>query len=272
MTSNKIPVDVLRDILEYVDKAGLATMCQVNKICCSCSQDVLYRDICVETLLKASKVQQTLSQSTHLARTVRSFDSSFNGADMAMPMALQNMTSLRILKLRARFHMDIFDGCTFKLDSFNCARFAGHDDSIKKFLSSQPSLKTLTLHYAHTVSSPLEATCLPNLTRIHASFHWLPYLIPGRPLNEVIVIQPKVTRIGHSIDLSFFALSTTPIQKLTIDYYYLHPTPTHLLASFLPSLTHFTLTILSRYTVLKDEGVCGLFPYILIIGYLSNMA
>jgi hypothetical protein len=33
MPRNEIPVDILRDILEYVDKVGLATMCRVNKIC-----------------------------------------------------------------------------------------------------------------------------------------------------------------------------------------------------------------------------------------------
>ena len=55
MPRSEIPVDILLNILEYVDKAGLATICLLNKICCSCSQDLLYRDICVTT----PKVQQT---------------------------------------------------------------------------------------------------------------------------------------------------------------------------------------------------------------------
>src|ERR1700728_1471094 len=106
MSRSEIPVDVLRDILEYVDQAGLATMCRVSKICCSCSQDVLYRDIYVET----PRVHQTLAQSTHLARRVRSFDSNYD-YDPYLPMALRNMTSLRILKLFTAKSSDFFEGC-----------------------------------------------------------------------------------------------------------------------------------------------------------------
>jgi hypothetical protein len=246
----EIPVDVLRDILDYVDKADLPNMCLLNKICCSCSQNVLYRNICVKT----PKVQQTLAQSAHLARRVCSFDSSYEDADLAM--ALRNMTSLRTLKLLGEFHVDILDGCTFKLDSFECTYLDNCSEFFQNFLSSQPSMKsvTLPLDFDYTVSSPLEATCLPNLTRINAAFPWFPHLIPGRPLKEVIMVGS--TSHGHSIDWSFFTLSTTPIQKLTVDYSQLYPTPGHLLASFLPSLTHFTLTVWRYYTFFEYEGVC----------------
>jgi len=239
-------------------------MCLLNKICCSCSQNVLYRNICVKT----PKVQQTLAQSAHLARRVCSFDSSYEDADLAM--ALRNMTSLRTLKLLGEFHVDILDGCTFKLDSFECTYLDNCSEFFQNFLSSQPSMKsvTLPLDFDYTVSSPLEATCLPNLTRINAAFPWFPHLIPGRPLKEVIMVGS--TSHGHSIDWSFFTLSTTPIQKLTVDYSQLYPTPGHLLASFLPSLTHFTLTVWRYYTFFEYEGVCWL-SYI-NCWTLSNMA
>jgi hypothetical protein len=255
MPRNEIPIDVLRDILDYVDKADLPNVCLLNKIFCSYSQDVLYRDIDAQT----SKVQQTLAQSTHLAKKVRSFDSSYDEADLAM--ALRNMTSLRILKLSSAFRMDILDGCTFKLDSFECTFLDYHDESFLKFLSGQPSLKyvRLPLNFDKTVPSSLEATCLPNLTRILAKFSWLPYLIPGRPLNEVI--SDGWYSYGESTDLSYFTLSTTPIQKLTIDYSYLCPTPVHLLASFLPSLAHLTLIVWKYCTFFEYGEVCGL-PYI----------
>jgi hypothetical protein len=223
-------------------------MCRVNKICCSCSQDVLYRDIYDGN----PRVQETLAQSTHLARKVRSFHTCYKGSDLAM--ALRNMTSLRILKLPPEIHMDILDGCTFKLDSFECDFVYDRNGSYQTFLNSQPSLKYV--EFPLNFDTTLEATCLPNLTRIDATFPWLPCLIPGRPLNEVISYKHTVN--GDSIDLSFFALSTTPIQRLTFDYSCLHSTPGHLLASFLPSLTHFTLTIPSCYTFFKNEGVCGL--------------
>jgi hypothetical protein len=255
MPRSEIPVDVLQDILGHVDKADLATVCRLNKICCSCSQDVLYRDIDVKTP-KASGVQLTLAQSTHLARKVRSFDLLYTSSDLAM--ALRNMTSLRILKLSGLFHMDILDGSTFKLDSFGCSYLHNHGEYFPKFISSQPSLKyvLIPLDYGHIATS-VEPTCLPNLTRIDARFPWLPYLIPGRPLNEVNSIGSTSYEHSIDIDLSFFTLSTTPIQKLGIDYSYLFPTPVHLLASFLPSLTHFTLTVWGHLTFFLYEGVRG---------------
>jgi len=251
MPRNDIPVDVLLNILDHVDTAGLATMCRVSKICCSCSQDVLYRDIEVNT----RRVLQTLAQSTHLARRVRSFESCYDGPDLAM--ALRNMTSLRILKLPKKFDVDTLDGCTFKLDTLDC--YCLHNGSLRKFLSSQPSLRDVKfpIDADSTELSSLEATCLPNLTRINATFDQLPYLIPGRPLNEVIS-SDGCTCKKHSIDLSFFALSTTPIQKLTIDYSFIHPTPIHLLESFLPSLIHFTLSLKRHSISFDSEGVCGL--------------
>jgi hypothetical protein len=251
MPRSEIPVDVLRDILGHVNEAGLATMCLVNKICCSCSQDVLYRDIFVTRSRR--KVQQTLAHSTHLARRVRSFESCCDDPNLAM--VLRNMTSLRILKLLTGFHMENFDDCTFKLDSFECAYLTNNGESFLKFLSSQPSLKyaKLPVCLGYKVSS-LEATCLPNLTRVNAGFQWLPFIIPGRPLNEVISTGSN----EHPIDLSFFALSTAPIQKLTIDYSNLCSTPGHLLASLIPSVTHFTLTAGDRTYSLVYEGVCGL--------------
>src|ERR1700733_13479552 len=135
MPRSEIPVDVLLYILDYVDKADLATVCRVNKICCSCSQDVLYRDIYAKT----PQVHQTLAQSTHLARRVRSFESYYGNTYLAT--ALRNMTSLRILKLPNGVVMDSLDGCTFKLDSFECHQVHGSNESFPKFLSSQPSLK-----------------------------------------------------------------------------------------------------------------------------------
>jgi hypothetical protein len=261
MPRSEIPVDVLRDILDHVDKEDLATMCRVNKICCYCSQNVLYRNIRVNT----PKVQQTLAQSTKPARRVLPFE--LRCSDPYLAMALRNMTSLSRLKLWSAIDADILDGCTFKLDSFDCASLKLYGECFQNFLSSQPNLKCVNLppFFDYTMS-PLEATCLPNLTRINARFPWLPYLIPGRPLNEVI--SNGCTSYEHPIDLSFFTLSTAPIQKLGIDYSYLHPTPLHLLASFLPSLTHFTLTVGERVPFFRSEGYVD-FP-ILIFGYWTT--
>jgi hypothetical protein len=74
-----IPVDILRNILEHVDRAGLPKMCLLNKICCSCSQDVLYREI----LFPNTRVVLTLAQSTNLARRVRSFATIHSSPELA---------------------------------------------------------------------------------------------------------------------------------------------------------------------------------------------
>ena len=54
-----ILVEVLRIILEHGDTANLVTLCQVNKMCCSCSQDIFYREI------DRRRALQTFAQSTN---------------------------------------------------------------------------------------------------------------------------------------------------------------------------------------------------------------
>jgi hypothetical protein len=136
-----IPIDVLREILEHVDKKNdLATLCRVNKIVCSCSQDVLYREIEYEDAL----VIETLAQSTDLARRVRSFQHYDTFPELAT--ALRNLSSLRSLDLSGigdEYTIHILDGCTFKLDSFET--IFPNSESLQKFLNSQPSLTSLTI-------------------------------------------------------------------------------------------------------------------------------
>ena len=98
--SSNLPIDVLPMILKNLDKADLATMCLVNKVCCSFSQGILYRNIEICPF----QVCWTLAHSTHLARRVRSFRPIFRQSiesnevdDLAT--ALRNMSSLRILAL-----------------------------------------------------------------------------------------------------------------------------------------------------------------------------
>jgi hypothetical protein len=220
-----IPIDVLREILEHVRKADLATLCRVNKICCTYSQDVLYRDIGYVGAI------QTLAQSTDLARRVRSFV-----ADCVYPelgTALRNMSSLRRLNLDGFADVSILDGCTFKLDSFTC--YLPYSESLQKFLNSQPSLTGLTIGADRGPSPTFDERFLPNLTRVKVSPSWLGILIPGRPVTKVIVLSPSNT---DSTDLSVFTLSTTPIQILCIDFDMLYPKPVSLLASIFPSLVN----------------------------------
>ena len=234
-----IPIDVLREILEHVDKNDLATLCRVNKIVCSCSQDVLYRDL--EDV--DPDAIETLAQYTDLARRVRSFQHycSFMEPETALrnlATALRNMSSLRSLDIGGFDDepLSILDGCTFKLDSFNIAFL--YSESIQKFLNSQPSLTNLTIWGDYEPLAPFDESCLPNLTRVMAEHSWLGMLIPGRPVREV-----TVARYGDkdSFDFRIFTLSTTPIRKLKITFEMLYPTPGSHLASIFPSLEHLTI-------------------------------
>jgi len=251
MTS--IPVDILRNIMEHVDRAGLFKMCLLNKICCSCSQDVLYRDI----LYPNKSITLTLARSTVLARRVRSFHISGDYPELAT--ALRNMSSLRSLGLRRIGDESILDGCTFKLDSFSTT--LPNSESFQNFLNNQSSLTNLIILGDYEPMPPFDEKCLPNLTRVTALLPWLGILIPGRPVKEVIVLSPldidsivlsplDIDSIVlspldiDSIDLSFFTLSTTPIQKLWISYETLCPKPGSLLVSIFPSLVHLVVYVL----------------------------
>jgi hypothetical protein len=224
-----IPIDVLREILEHVDKNDLATLCRVNKIFCSCSQDVLYREIGYEDV----HAIQTLAQSTDLARRVRSFETQRSSPDPELATALRNMSSLRSLDFVFIDDISILDGCTFKLDSFTCS--FPYSESLQNFLNSQPDMTDMTFLKGCEPFLPFDERCLPNLTRVYAPPSWLSILIPGRPVREVLMFSPSSI---DDIDLSFFTLSTAPIQILDIHYDMLYPKPVSLLVSTFPSLVH----------------------------------
>jgi hypothetical protein len=71
MPSN-LPVDALPMILKNLDKADLIAMCRVNKVCCSFSQDIIYRNF-FDYHKNPPLIWRTLAHSTHLARRARSF-------------------------------------------------------------------------------------------------------------------------------------------------------------------------------------------------------
>jgi hypothetical protein len=230
-----IPVDVFRRILEHVGRADLAKMCLLNKICCSCSQDVLYR-------VMDGRIEgfacQTLAQSTHLAKRVRSFGINYEHPSLAE--ALRNMSSLRSLRIGFKYLKSptLLEGCTFKLDSLTVG--LPFDEPLRKFLNSQPSLTCVTFISYNEYLCPFEETCLPNVTRITAKSSCLSQLIPGRPVSEVTMLDHVSVNWSH---YNFFTLSTVPIWKLGIDYMSIQNTTLAPLALIFPSLTHLTLTI-----------------------------
>jgi hypothetical protein len=251
---DSIPVDILRNILEHVDTAGLLKMCLVNKICCSCSQDVLYREI--RTL--SNRICRTLVKSNHLARRVRSF--SLYGHDEELAIVLRNMTSLRSLTLTDFGSVSsLMDGCTFKLEYLFC--HYDFDESLHKFLCSQPGLTTLRNLATDRKVPELETTCLPNLTDVTAWFPHIPNLIRGRPVSDVTVIGDKSTFVFADCDFDYSVLSAAPIRKLSISYDLLFQTPAPIIASIPPSLVTFTVDI-SEHVVRSFEKEVGTLLYL----------
>jgi hypothetical protein len=232
---HSIPIEVLRMILEHVDKADLVTLCRVNRIFCSCSQDVLYRHINTDSIL----IIRTLAQSTDLARRVRSFECPRLDSTSELATALNNMSLLRTLSLGSLVYgnASFLDGCTFKLESFQSGSF--NYRSLRDFLNIQSSIIDVQFTWKLDNSVPFEDTCLPNLTQVVAYPSLLRILIPGRPVRSVIVYHSLYA--SNDCELSFFTLSTAPIQKLTIPCPFLFPKPGSLLVSLFPSLVHLTL-------------------------------
>jgi hypothetical protein len=187
-----ISVDILRNILEHVDRAGLLKMCLLNKICCSCSQDVLYRDIYSGN----NRICRTLVKSSHLARRVRSF--SLYAYDEELAEILRNMTSLRSLTLDDHGSVsNLMDECTFKLESLTY--YYDFDEFFHKFLCSQPSLTTLAIHAIDVEVPELKTTCLLNLTHVTAWFPRIPNLIRGRPVIHA-TMKGKIN-VSHQLRL-----------------------------------------------------------------------
>ena len=125
--------------------------------------------------------------------------------------------------------------------SFSCAA-SQFQQPLYRFLLGQPSLTVFSLMIFINIDDWPEfgATCLPNLTRVTAPFSKLPQLIPNRPLKEVITLGNALE--NNPTDLSFFTLSNSPIQKLTIDCSYLYPKSGQYLASIFSSLTLLKIT------------------------------
>ena len=175
------------------------------------------------------------------------------------------MTCLRSLTLLSfsNSSKSVLDGCIFSLDTFTC-EFT-FSESLLKFLRSQPSLREA--HFLTDFRSSelldFEPTCLPNLTRITAPYTWIPHILPGRPVSEVIA--KDYPRDGNPVDFSFYALSTVPIKKLAISYF-LFPNSERLLASIFPSLTHLEVNIYMK--LLPFQNVCVRFPLILFDNWI----
>jgi|SRR3984885_419906 hypothetical protein len=123
MTSN-VSIEVLQMILENVDKANL-----VNKIVCSCTLDIFYRDIHVHSdCLYRSQIYQKLARSTHLTRRICWFAVAFLDMFFGIPPETPSKTLGNIYSLRG--HSLLFHGYYSLILDF------GYDESLRNTFKS----------------------------------------------------------------------------------------------------------------------------------------
>jgi hypothetical protein len=259
-------------------------MCRLNKICCALAQPILFRDIRIQFHetedfdKRGFALCETLSQSPHLARCVRSF--SVRIYEILVPFGtmivetLEFLPSLRHLGLNVR---NDFTGqlngrtFSFKLESFSF--YLSYDTDLQNFLNSQPSLTTVDFKFhgprgfQNSPRLEFERKCLPNLTRVTAYCNDVEEIIRGRPVSEITCIGAP--RFHHNGTLDFFALSTAPIRKLAIDFQFLyHGAKPGQLRELFPSLAHLTLASYFRFSSMMSVRVSlrlyiRLFKYVL---------
>jgi hypothetical protein len=211
---SQIPVDIVLIILDNLDKSDIATMCRLNKHFCAFSQPILFRDIRIhirgiEDLYEGLSIKhdrglalcETLSQSPHLARCVRSF--SVRVIELYTTIATKIVETLEILPSLRHLGLNVYDDFnhllkgrtfSFKLESFSFN--LSYDTYLRDFLNSQPSLTTVDICFPASWENPrleFDRRCLPNLTRVTTLFIDAEEIIRGRPVSEITCIgEPDV--------------------------------------------------------------------------------
>jgi len=175
--------------------------------------------------------------------------------------AFPNMINLRRLSLGYGIDLNVLNGYTSALVSFACFE-CSQFKPLHRFLVRQPSVIDfkVTVYGVGDVWPELGVTCLPNLTRVTGPLSKLSQLIPKRPVKEVTSLKYYV----DSVDLSFFTLSASPIQKIVIDVIHLYPKSGQYLASVFPSFTY----LLIDADFYGEPIVCE--PHFLLITVIPN--
>jgi hypothetical protein len=248
MASHKLPVDVLYVILGHMDhdKAGLATLCLVNRVFKEASESVLYRRI-VMPLPAVSRVCMSLA-SDRLATHVRHFETSkqpgWKPRDarelLHMRAALRKMTGLRTLRIHFGGPLAwILDGCNFTgLRSMLCNLSCDHH--LAKFLRRQVQLTDVTLSSIHTLHFPchIDRSCLPKLKQISAEPAWLSMLVPYRPITSIDIWDFVETDTRAS---DWLLQSSSAVTSLSISESFLLSQGVACIASLVPQLRQLTV-------------------------------
>lgn len=174
------------------------------------ASDFLYRDISTVTgNPNVLSVCRTSTQSPDLAARVQRFEVSRPATEPFIQMdpdfvpigdVLLCPPNLRSLTLKvSRPCSYILAGCTFKIEEFTYFLVCNH--SFVYFLNGQPQSMAISLSRPRDGLN-IPPTCVPKLTKIHATISWLAELTPGHPVKEVI-FEGGFSTIPESFDMSF---------------------------------------------------------------------
>lgn len=267
----KLPLDILYSVLEHMDhdRAGLATLCLVNRVFREASESVLYRHI-VMPLPAVSKVCISLA-SDRLAAHVRHFETSkrpgWKPRDarelLHMRTALRKMTGLRTLRIHFGGPMAwILDGCSFTcLRSLLCNLSC--DCHLAQFLKRQTQLTDITLfstHTCHDVPCLIDQSCLPKLMQISAEPAWLKTLVPFRPVANIDIWEFVET---DTRETDWLLQSSAAVTTLSVSESFLLSRGVEHIGSLVPQLRKLTIKC-GTPDLFSDEvrAVCiRLFPH-----------
>jgi hypothetical protein len=238
-----ISLDILLEILSYVDTCDLPAICRLNKATSAFAQDALYREIKHRNALDACI---TISNNPVLATRVRSLDLTLiatSRSDLchkAISTALRKSVNLRALSIRfGPTGSSVLRRCTAKLVSFQCGFFC--NDDVVSFLNRQTELREITLSLPHSNEARhfVDKNALPHLKKLSAPLSWARKLVPGRPTDNITIR-------GYSwdpsdVDLDFLAFSTSSVRDLELDHSFLYNKSLSKMTTIFPAITNLKL-------------------------------
>ena len=188
------PVEVVDDVVHYLQNSDLVALSTINSYLYPIAQRWLYREITIDYSSNNLLVIFTLAQKPHLAHHVRKFSirlgSLLNSFYCLLRTALSNMTDLTFLDVfldhDASWIMRTRDDSTYhRLEHFASSFHIDHH--IVHFLQKANAL--LELEVDSLPPSPaipsLEPDALPMLSQFTGSSQAAQYVVPGRPVELI---------------------------------------------------------------------------------------
>lgn len=255
---SRIPADLLRFVFSYASRNDLASLSRVSPLFLQPARIALYSEIDLRDVDSSSRVDKCLAvmaSNRDLASLVRTFacrafpDAANDGGGVSSFMmvtfaiALTNMHQLHTLTL-PHFAAHLLHHTTFRLKTLTVLSESLTEDEISQltsWLPTQPTLVSLSLpnlvsHFPpssitiitptlippdktdDTIASVTVPHTLPNLSHLHAPTSLVPVLVPGRPVQTVLLNIHATLYDGlkPSAVMQSLAKSTGPLKYLTI--------------------------------------------------------